>query len=208
LVYKILISCCFLVVGFSSFSQEAGEAWDTLQVHANETISYQDSTATFERDTTILVKTKYKSKIWRSRKDKDYGFDTIRVKANETLKYKDSTRTFKRDTIIIVPSDVKHKIKRYKRKTRVVEGSEYDTIFLINKNVLLINDSIISCENDSVCLIAKDRKYKIKRNKDYVGTFSNDSTFYDSLHTKTHGHWITKEMYNALVSYSVQEQEA
>ncbi len=203
---KIFILFIVSIWSLNSFSQEEGV--DTIQVRVNETLSIDDTSATFDRDTTILVKTKNKFRIKRSSKEDDYGFDTIQVKANEIIKYKDSTYIFTHDTVIVVPTSEKYKIKRYKWKTRVMEGPEFDTIYLINKNVLILNDSIISCENDSVCLVAKSQKYKIKRNKDYVGTFSNDSTFYDSLHTKTHSHWITKEMYGALVSYSAQVEEA
>ena len=179
--------------------------FDTVHVRSNQVLIFRDSAVYFEDDTTLIISNKAKYKLKRGDKE-GFGYDTVQVNSNQVIIINDSSYHFKKDTILILSVSEKHKIKKYIRKTRIVEGPEYDTIFLINKNVLILNDSVINCTNDSVCVVAKGEKYKIKKNKDYKGTFTNDSTFYDSLHTKSNSHWLTKEMYNALVTYSAQEK--
>lgn len=79
--------------------------------------------------------------------------------------------------------------------------SAFDTIHLSPQNVLLLKDSILIPEKDTVVLIQKGLRYKIKPNP-----YMKSNAFYDSLYRKSKGHLVSREIYQLLITHQPEDK--
>ncbi len=75
-----------------------------------------------------------------------------------------------------------------------------DTVRLVPTEVLIIQDSIIVTEKDTVILLPAGSKYRIRKNQ-----FAQSEQFFDSLHNTAYQNAVTRELYNLFVRYRPPE---
>lgn len=92
------------------------------------------------------------------------------------------------------------------RKTLIAQNSNvgvvFDTLRLTQDSMVVFRDSIWIPIGDTLLLIEKDTKYKIKKNR-----FKTSESFYDSIYYKTRKKKFTREIYNLALSHKPYEDE-
>lgn len=82
-------------------------------------------------------------------------------------------------------------------------GIVFDTLRLTQDSIVVFRDSIwVPSASDTVLLIEKGTKYKVKKNR-----YKKSETLYDSIYSKTKRKKITREIYNLALSHRPSEDE-
>ncbi len=79
----------------------------------------------------------------------------------------------------------------------------FDTLRLTQDSIVVFRDSIwVPSANDTVLLLEKGTKYKVKKNR-----YKKSETLYDSIYYKTNRKKITREIYNLALSHRPKEND-
>ncbi len=77
----------------------------------------------------------------------------------------------------------------------------FDTIRITPENIIVFKDSILIPETDTIIIVKKNTKYKVRKNP-----YKKSKDFYDSVYYKSDGHYLTREIYRLLLTYKPQEE--
>jgi len=83
----------------------------------------------------------------------------------------------------------------------VEQSTEFDTIRITPESVIIFKDSIMIPKSDTVIIINKKTKYKIRKNP-----YKRSADFYDSIYYKTDRKKLLKEMYGLLLRHKPQDE--
>jgi hypothetical protein len=72
-------------------------------------------------------------------------------------------------------------------------SAQVDTIRLQRDQIIVFKDSIFIPANDTLILISKDKKFKVRENP-----YSKSDRFYDSIYSKSYKNKITKDLYKLI----------
>ena len=83
---------------------------------------------------------------------------------------------------------------------KTVTTADYDTIRITPENIIVFRDSILIPETDTIILVKKNTKYKVRKNP-----YKKSDAFYDSLYYKSGDYFLTREVYRLLLTHKPQE---